>query len=72
MNAELLSKFNDIQGRPPVEVLASAFLAIAPFFKLYTIYCANYSSALASLAAIKEKNGALIGNQTHHSPQMGA
>ena len=30
----------------PVSVLATAFVTIAPFFRMYSQYCANYESAI--------------------------
>ena len=39
-------------GRPEA-VMAQAFLSIAPFFKLYAQYCANYLTALATLQSLR-------------------
>ena len=40
----------------PVEVLARAFLAVAPFFRLYAEYVMNYQKALATVEACRRSS----------------
>ena len=39
-----------------VGIIAKAFLQVAPFFKLYTLYCSNYQQALKTLADCRQAN----------------
>ena len=40
----------------PVDVLATGFLAVAPFFKMYSEYCKNYQAALATVQHCRESS----------------
>ena len=39
-----------------VGIIAKAFIQVAPFFKLYTLYCSNYQQALKTLADCRQAN----------------
>ena len=43
------------EGDAPT-VLAEAFIQVAPFFKLYALYCSNFEHALAMLAKSRDKH----------------
>lgn len=37
-----------------VGIIAKAFLQVAPFFKLYTLYCSNYCEAVKTLTGLRQ------------------
>ena len=54
LSGELLTELQR-RGMDPLETLARAFGRIAPFFMLYTTYCANYDRALRELSRLKRE-----------------
>ena len=57
-NAALLEQLQ-APGDDAVATLARAFIAVAPFFKLYSTYCGNYQRALSTVAACRASGSGL-------------
>ena len=56
----------------PIDVLATAFMQVGPFLKLYASYCKNYETALATLSRCRRTNHAFAGFCTKASASAGS